>query len=159
MAFATNIPSGLLLGDASVVFGTAACGGTWGEVVKLDLTRAADIIEVENGRGGDLAAILAKERFEMDIEVVFPAGKAAPGLGDQVAFPLAGITGNITGGIKVLWASRDARRLSFQAAFWDASGAGAAAAHGAPAAATAFLSPAPASLPYRSPQADTYWYA
>ncbi len=128
MALETNIPGYMLMGDADTVFGAAMHDGTYGEVVKLDLTRTADLVEIDNGQGGNLAAILTKARFEMDIEVVFPADKSAPGIGDQIDFPLAGVTGNITGNIKVLWASKDARKLSFSAAYWDSIGEVVAAA-------------------------------
>jgi hypothetical protein len=122
MAFETNIPGYLLMGDADTVFGCAMHDDTYGEVTRLDLTRTADLTEIENRVGGNLAAILTKCRFELEIEMIFPSDKTAPGLGDTIEFPYADVQGNITGDIKVMWANKDARKLSFRAAHWDSIG-------------------------------------
>jgi hypothetical protein len=131
------------MGDAGTVFSTVEHADTYGEILRLDLTRPADLTEIENRTGGNLAAILTKGRFELEIETVFPASATPPALGDQIALPLAGLSGNITGDIKIMWANKDARKLSFRVARWDGMGNTTATERGYPArAASALLNPA-----------------
>ena len=136
MSFETNVPGYLLLGDDETnVWGTAMLDNTFGEVTKLDVVRDADLNEIENGQGGLLAAILTKLRWEMDIEVVVKnfatPTSSLPTIGQQVTFEEAGVKGNIIGGIRLMWATKTAKKLAFRAAHWDSIGEVTAATVGA----------------------------
>jgi hypothetical protein len=123
MAFETNIPGHIVLGPAnSNVWGTARLGDTWGEVTKLNVVRDADLNEIKNGAGGNLAVILTNLRFEMDQEMTIKADATLPEIGQQITFEDAGVKGNITGGIRLVWATAAAKTIAFRAAHWDAIG-------------------------------------
>ncbi|MBB5351107.1 hypothetical protein HNR46_001341 [Haloferula luteola] len=119
MAFETNIPGHILIGDENVIFGTCALGDTFGEIMSFDLTRTADLQEIENCVGGLKAAILSKPRFEMEIETLFDDSITLPELGGAITLPLAGLVARITGDIKVGWTNNGSRKLSFKASHWD----------------------------------------
>lgn len=119
MAFATNIPGTILLGDENVIFGTCALGTAYGEIVSFNLLRTADLQEIENCVGGLKAAILTKPRFEMEIEALFDDSVTLPELGGSITLPIAGLIARITGDIAVKWSNNGARMLSFKASHWD----------------------------------------
>ncbi len=119
MAFSTNIPGHILIGDEAVIFGTAALGDTYGEITSFNLTRTADLEEIENAVGGLKAAILRKPRFEMEIETIFDSTVTLPELGGAITLPLVGLVARITGDIQIGWTNTGARSLSFTASHWD----------------------------------------
>lgn len=119
MAFETNIPSHVLIGDENVVFGTIELADAYGEVVSATVSREADLVEVENRVGGLKAAILNKPRFELEMEVQFDAAVALPELGGSIAFPFASIRGRIMGGIQLVWSNKAAKMVKFKATHWD----------------------------------------
>lgn len=119
MSFSTNIPGHILIGDENVIFGTCALGSTYGEVTSFNLTRTADLEEIENCVGGLKAAILRKPRFEMEIETIFDASVTLPELGGSFTLPIVGLRARITGDIKIGWTNTGARSLSFKASHWD----------------------------------------
>lgn len=119
MAFATNIPGHVLIGDENVIFGTCALGTTYGEISTFNLTRTADLEEIENCVGGLKAAILRKPRFEMEIEALFDDTVTLPELGGSITLPIAGVVARITGDIQVKWEKTGGRMLSFKASHWD----------------------------------------
>lgn len=119
MAFETNIPGHVLIGDENVVFGTCALGTTYGEISSFNLTRTADLEEIENCVGGLKAAILRKPRFEMEIEALFDSSGTLPELGGAITLPLAGVVARITGDIAIKWEKTGGRMLSFKASHWD----------------------------------------
>jgi len=131
MAFDTAIPGYLLLGESNVRFDTASITTAdlvaWGEITKLDFARKADMTELPNHLGGNLAVILHKLRLELDIEIIIATDVAMPGPGDQIVFPGADgaaseLKGNILGEVKLMWANATAKKLSFRAARWDYMG-------------------------------------
>jgi hypothetical protein len=118
MGFGTNIPGHILIGDDDIVFGTVMLGNTFGEIIKCDLDRTANEIEIEKANGGLRALILANPHFMLDLETQFSSNVTAPALGDPVTFPLAGVIGRITG-IKPGWEAKGSRKLSIKAGHWD----------------------------------------
>lgn len=118
MGFGTNIPGHVLIGDDDVVFGTVMLGSTYGEIIKCDLERSANEIEIEKSNGALRALILANPHLMLDLETVFSADITAPSLGQPVTFPLAGVIGRITS-IKPGWEAKGSRKLSIKAGHWD----------------------------------------
>lgn len=119
MAFETNIPGYVLIGDENVIFGTCALGDAFGEIHTFNLTRTADLQEIENCVGGLKAAILNKPRFECEIEALFDDSVTPPELGGAITLPLAGVIARITGDISIKWDKSGARMLSCKASHWD----------------------------------------
>lgn len=121
MAFQTNIPSHVLIGDEGVIFGTIELDDAYGEVRSATLSREADLIEIENSVGGLKAAILNKPRLELEMEVVFDAAVDLPELGGSIAFPGTSpvIRGRILGGIQLKWSNKAEKMVSFKATHWD----------------------------------------
>jgi hypothetical protein len=118
MSFNTNIPNHILIGDEDVVFGTCMLGTTFGEIMKCDLDRSANEIEIERGTGGLLALILANPKFALDLETVFTDDVTPPELGQSITFPLAGVAGRVLS-VKPGWTNKGSRMLSIKAAHWD----------------------------------------
>jgi hypothetical protein len=119
MAFNTNIPGHIILGDDKVIFGCAQLGNAFGEILKCDLERTGKTIEIENNRNGLRAVILANPGFKLTLEVTFDTSVNPPGMGDSITFPYAGIIGRVLPGAKIVWSSGSQRKLSFEAAHWD----------------------------------------
>jgi hypothetical protein len=119
MAFTTNIPSHVLLGEEGVIFGTVELASAYGEVRSATVAREADLVEIENNVGGLKAAILSKPRFELEMEVVFDAAVALPELGGSIALPFAGLRARILGGIQIKWSNKAEKMVSFKATHWD----------------------------------------
>lgn len=118
MAFNTNIPGHILIGDDDVVFGTAMLGDDFGQILSFDLDRSGNEVEIEKNTGGLRAMIIANPAFKVDMEVEFSADVALPGLGDPISFPLAGVAGRILA-VKAGWKSRNSRKATIKAAHWD----------------------------------------
>jgi hypothetical protein len=118
MSFNTNIPNHVLIGDEDVVFGTCMLGTVFGEIMKCDLDRSGNEIEIEKGTGGLLALIIANPKFALDLETVFTDAVTPPELGQSITFPLAGVTGRILS-VKPGWTNKGSRMLSIKAAYWD----------------------------------------
>lgn len=120
MSFSTTFGSDtLVIGDNTLVMGTCMLGNAFGKIKSAEVTRTADKEEIENCGGNLRAVVLKKLRFEMSLETVFDTSVTAPGVGDAITLPLAGVTGTVLQA-KVKWEEGKERGLSITATYWDA---------------------------------------
>lgn len=110
--------------SANIVFGTvqvrAAIGNAFGNVISASLNRTADQELFNQENGSLLACILRNPRFEFSVRTNFSAmsGVVAPGLGETIAFPLAGVVGRIMS-VSPEWGETANRQISIEATAWD----------------------------------------
>lgn len=120
MSFTTTFTDkALILSDNdAIVFGTAMIGDQFGEVKNAGVKRTSDKVEVENSVAGLRALILKKRRFELTFEARLDSDIEAPGEGDMITFPYAGVVGRIFDP-EIKWESGGVRMMSFTATHWD----------------------------------------
>lgn len=120
MAFNSNIPGHILIGDDDIIFGTCMLGTEFGEITKADLERGGNEQEIPNNRGGMRAVILANPHWVLSLETTFDATVDPPEMGEEITFPYAGVKGRVMPGAKIAWEQNGSRKLSFSAKHWDA---------------------------------------
>lgn len=122
MAFETRYPGEIIIAEnpENIIFGTCLIGDTYGSVESASVVREADVTEIEKCGGNMLALVMSKPRFELALDVLFTADKAAPDLAELITFPLAGITGRVLPGTEIKWEKKGQRMLSLKATSWDA---------------------------------------
>lgn len=118
MALATTYPENILIGDDAVVWGTAALGTSYGQVKAASFDRDASQQEIMGNQGGLRALVMANPAQKLSFTTVFDSGVTAPGLGDEIAFPLVGVTGRVLNA-KVNWTEAGSRELALEVAYWD----------------------------------------
>ena len=120
MAFSTSLGNNLLaLGDNSVAFGTCMLGTSFGQVKSASLKRANDRKLIAACQGSLRAAVMANARFELTLKTIFDGDVTAPGLGEEITFPLAGVAGRVMD-VSVDWNEDGERELTIDATSWDA---------------------------------------
>lgn len=121
MAFESSFDNKLaVLGDNTLVIGTAMLGTAFGQIKRCTLTREAEKEEVM-ANGGNLRAVILKGiRFEMEMEVIFDTGVDAPGLMDIITLPFAGVDARCMPGCAIAWEEGKERLLTIKATAWDA---------------------------------------
>jgi hypothetical protein len=126
MGFATSFNGNVgVLGDNTLVIGTAMLGDDFGSINNASCKRTADKEELEAASGNLRAVILKKPRFELTMEVLFDSSVTPPGLLDQITLPFAGVTGRVLDA-EIKWEKGKERLLSITATHWDAIGTGVA---------------------------------
>jgi hypothetical protein len=121
MAFATQLdPDELLvLGDNTMVIGTAALGDDFGEIVSCSIDRDGTFEEIE-ATSGNLRAVLVKNaRFDVQMDCLFDNTVTPPGLMDSIDLPFEGITGRVKKAT-IKWERGKERMLTITATSWDA---------------------------------------
>jgi hypothetical protein len=120
MALAAQYPGHIVIADdpQNIIFGTCQVGDEFGEVKSASVKRTADKEDLANAKGSLKAAVLRNPRFELTLETLFTADVAAPGLGEQIAFPLVDVVGRILD-VEVKWEDASGRMLSITATKWD----------------------------------------
>jgi hypothetical protein len=108
----------LLLGD-QVVWGTCMLGDDFGQVDSSSVKRTADKVEIENCIGNLKSLLLTKPRFELTLDCIFDTTVTAPGLMEEIALPLVGVTGRVMD-VTVKWEKGKERMLSIEVTHWDA---------------------------------------
>lgn len=110
-----------VIGNQNLLFGTCQLGSTWGTIEDADEKLTADLEEIMDCCGGTQAVLLKNEKYELDITVTLAADAVLPELGDDIAFPTAGITGQITErGRK--WSQGGVVKMSVKAFHWKSLG-------------------------------------
>lgn len=122
MALETRYPGEIIIAEnpENIIFGTCMLGDTYGSVESAGVVREADVTEIEKCGGNLLALVMSKPRFELSLDVLFTADKAAPDLAELITFPLAGIKGRILPPIEIKWEKKGQRMLTIKATSWDA---------------------------------------
>ncbi len=120
MALATQYPGFIVIAEdpQNIIFGTCQISDAFGEVKSAGIKRTADKEELDNAKGALKAAILKKPRFELTLKVLFTAEKDAPGIGEQIVFPLVEVVGRILD-ISIDWEDATGRMMTIQATKWD----------------------------------------
>lgn len=118
MGLSTQYPLNLLIGDDAIVWGTAAIGPIVGQVRSLSLKRTGDQQEILDDYGSLRAFLLTKVRSEVSLQILFDADVTAPGLGEEIGFPLVGVSGRILD-VTPEWSEDGARLMSIEATHWD----------------------------------------
>jgi len=120
MALAAQYPGHIVIADdpQNIIFGTTQVGDEFGEVKSASVKRTADKEDLANAKGSLKAAILRNPRFELSLETLFTADVSAPGIGEQILFPLVGVVGRILD-VEVKWEDASGRMLSITATKWD----------------------------------------
>ncbi len=125
MALTTRFTTGdsgsiALSPDANISFGTLALGSSYGHVKTAGIKRAADLELIERSNGDVRAALLLNPRFELSLDCLFTLDLDAtqPTIGDEIAFPLAGIYGNVLDW-DIAWEEKGHRMYKLNATSWD----------------------------------------
>ncbi len=121
MAFTTQYDPEeiLVMGDNTLVMGTASLGDTFGEIVTFTVTRKADIENIEAANGNLRAVVMKNLQFEAKIETILDSSVTAPGIGEIYSIPFAGVEGRITE-VSVDLAKGTERTMTFTVMHWDA---------------------------------------
>jgi hypothetical protein len=107
----------LLLGD-TVIWGTCMLGDDLGTVVSCRLKRTGNLQDLSDQNGILKAMLLLNPRYELELETVFDAGVAVPGLFDVIDFPYLELSGRVTEA-DIAWERGTERALSIRASQWD----------------------------------------
>lgn len=120
MALATQYPGFIVIAEdpQNIIFGTCQISDAFGEVKSAGIKRTADKEELDNAKGALKAAILKKPRFELTLKVLFTAEKDAPGIGEQIVFPLVEVVGRILD-VSIDWEDNTGRMMTLTATKWD----------------------------------------
>jgi hypothetical protein len=109
------------IGNQNLLFGTCQLGQTWGQIESADEKLMADLETIKDCCGGAQAVLLLNERFELSMTVILSSTASLPELADDIAFPTAGITGQITErGRK--WEAGGVVKMEIKAFHWKALG-------------------------------------
>lgn len=119
MALSTTFDDKILLLGEQVVWGTCMLGSDFGTVVSASVKRTADKVEVENCIGNLKSLLLTKPRFELSLSCIFASSVTAPGLLEEIALPLVGVTGRVMD-VTVKWERGKERMLDIEVSHWDA---------------------------------------
>ena len=120
MSLETKVPGYIVIADdpQNIEFATCQLGNEFGSVESASVKRTADIEELEKCGGNLLAVVMKKLRFEMTLKTLFTSDVTAPGLGEKINFPLAGITGRVMG-VDVDWEKSGQKMLSIEVSSFD----------------------------------------
>lgn len=120
MALATQYPGFIVIADTpqNIIFGTCQIGDDFGEVKSAGVKRTADKEELQKATGSLKACVLKNPRFELSLKVLFTADKDAPGIGEQIAFPLVEVVGRIMD-VSIDWEDSSGRMMTIEATKWD----------------------------------------
>lgn len=110
-----------VIGNQNLLFGTCQLGSTYGTIEDADENLTANLQEIMDCCGGTQAVILSNEKYELSMTVTLAADAVLPVLGDDITFPTAGITGQITErGRK--WSQGGVVKMSLKAFHWKSMG-------------------------------------
>ena len=110
-----------VIGNQSLLFGTCQLGNTWGTIEDADEKLTADLEEIMDCCGGTQAVLLKNEKYELDMTITLSSTATLPELGEDITFPTAGITGQITErGRK--WSQGGVVKMSIKAFHWKSLG-------------------------------------
>lgn len=118
MALDTTLGNNVLALTNTIVWGTMMLGDDFGEIISASVKRTGDKKEIENGAGNLRAFLLTKARFELNFETRFDSAVEAPGLMNEIDFPLVGVTGRVLD-VTPKWEGGKERILTIEASFWD----------------------------------------
>jgi|GEM_PF-2908567 len=114
-AIVTNI------GNVAVLFGTVDFGTTFGQVESASLERTIEEIGIPDNFGGFQAWLLVNPGYTLQFTAIFPSTGDLPTDGQPIAFPYAGVTGNITN-----WTlnseAKGSRKITVHARQWASIG-------------------------------------
>jgi hypothetical protein len=114
-AIVTNI------GNAAVSFGTVEIAQTFGQVESASLERALEELGIPDNFGGFQAYLLINPGYVLQFSAIFPTTAELPADGEPIAFPLAGVTGNITTWT-LNWEQKGVRKITVHAKQWASLG-------------------------------------
>lgn len=109
------------LGNQSVSFGTCELGSVFGQIEQASLDRTVEELGIPDCFGGFQSYLLLNPGYTFEATAIFPSTGALPTDGEAIAFPAAGVTGNIITW-KVTWESKGHRKIQFTAKQWDSMG-------------------------------------
>jgi len=109
------------IGNQSLLFGTCMLGSTWGQIESADEKLLADLEFIKDCCGGNQTVLLTNERYELSLTVILSSAATPPELAEDVSFPTAGITGQITErGRK--WEAGGVVKMEIKAFHWKSMG-------------------------------------
>jgi hypothetical protein len=109
------------IGNQNILFGTCALGETFGQIESANEQLLADLEYIKDCCGGNQTVLLLNERFELSMTVILSSSAALPELADDISFPTAGITGQITErGRK--WEAGGVVKMDIKAFHWKSLG-------------------------------------
>jgi hypothetical protein len=118
-----------LIGDTdNILYGVCEVSDGYGEVVSCNLDETADPKMWENCNGNTKLVLLANERYELELEVEFDTEIGRPGLGDSIAFPDVGVSGQVLK-TSTVWQRTDRKRLKISATHWKTIGSSPVVTH------------------------------
>lgn len=110
-----------VIGNQNLLFGTCMLGQTWGQIEDADEKLIADLEFIKDCCGGNQTVLLMNERYELTLTVILASTATLPELGEDVSFPTAGITGQITErGRK--WTAGGCVKMEVKAFHWKSIG-------------------------------------
>ncbi len=121
MAFQDTLSAAELqvLGDNTLVVGSAMLGDDFGMVVTATVTRDGEKEEIEAAGGNLRAVVMKKLKFELEMECIFDSTVTPPGIFDAITLPFAGVEGRVMKA-SIKWERGKERMLSISATSWDA---------------------------------------
>jgi hypothetical protein len=109
------------IGGASINFGTCELGTVFGQVESASLKRVVEELGIPDCFGGFQSYLLMNPGYEFELTAIFPSTATLPVEGDPIAFPLAGVIGNIITW-SLAWEQKGQRKLQITAKQWDSIG-------------------------------------
>ncbi len=110
-----------VIGNQNLLFGTCQLGSTWGTIETADENLTAKLEEIMDCCGGTQAVILSNEKYELGLTITLSADATLPVIGDDIAFPSAGITGQITERGRT-WNQGGVVKMKLKAFHWTSMG-------------------------------------
>jgi hypothetical protein len=111
----------IILGPNNHKLGTCEIDKTFGTVKSAELDESVSEHEFEDCCGDAAAVLLNKHKYTLSLTILWTAGAAVPNIGQQINFPAAGITGNITNKV-ISWENGGDKMMKLKASHWVSIG-------------------------------------
>lgn len=109
------------IGNLNLIYGTCMLGSTWGQIDDASEELIADLETIKDCCNNTQTVILSDERYELEMTVMLSSTATLPELADDISFPTAGITGQITQrGRK--WEAGGVVKMTVKASHWKSLG-------------------------------------
>ncbi|MHB1079819.1 MAG: hypothetical protein ACYC67_10470 [Prosthecobacter sp.] len=109
------------IGNVAVAFGTVEIGTTFGQVESASLEATIEELGVPDNFGGFQGYLLINPGFKLQFSAIFPTTAELPVHGEPIAFPAAGVVGNVIN-YTVNWEQKGNRKITVQAQQWASIG-------------------------------------
>ena len=108
-------------GQNSLLYGTCEWPTAYGTVTSAKIDRMGDQQEFKDCRNNAKAVLVANKRYEAEMTIEMDPAVVLPEIGDSLAFPDVGVTGQVTK-VSRSWENGGIKKATISATHWDSLG-------------------------------------